>query len=182
MGNVDSKPEQRVFARFRHEATLATVMTDAAVCRHEANRATISDYDVTVRVEDNSHSKPEFQVDSRVTLALERTLLAWTRTALAVMGFGFVVARLPLLVQELATGPRRAAGVDPTNTPNRFDVAIIVLGVAIQLIAMVTHSHSVRRIRGGAELPMRVMSPAYVFGIVFVAVGAIVALHLSGIF
>lgn len=31
--------------------------------------------------------------DPRVPLAAERTLLAWLRTGLALMGFGFVVAR-----------------------------------------------------------------------------------------
>ena len=34
-------------------------------------------------------------------LAAERTLLAWIRTGLALMGFGFVVARFGLFLQEL---------------------------------------------------------------------------------
>jgi putative membrane protein len=34
-------------------------------------------------------------------LAAERTLLAWLRTGLALMGFGFVVARFGLFLQEL---------------------------------------------------------------------------------
>ena len=34
-------------------------------------------------------------------LAAERTLLAWIRTGLAMMGFGFVVARFGLFLQEL---------------------------------------------------------------------------------
>ncbi len=35
-------------------------------------------------------------------LAAERTLLAWVRTGLALMGFGFVVARFGLFLQQLA--------------------------------------------------------------------------------
>ena len=34
-------------------------------------------------------------------LAAERTLLAWIRTGLAMMGFGFVVARFGLFLQQL---------------------------------------------------------------------------------
>ncbi len=37
--------------------------------------------------------------DPRVFFAAERTLLAWVRTGLAVMGLGFVVARFGLFVR-----------------------------------------------------------------------------------
>ena len=39
--------------------------------------------------------------DPRVPLAAERTFLAWIRTGLALMGFGFVVARFGLFLREL---------------------------------------------------------------------------------
>ena len=39
--------------------------------------------------------------DPRVQLATERTLLAWIRTGLALMAFGFVVARFALILQSL---------------------------------------------------------------------------------
>jgi putative membrane protein len=37
-------------------------------------------------------------------LGAERTFLAWLRTGLAVMGFGFVVARFGLFLQALRIG------------------------------------------------------------------------------
>jgi len=40
--------------------------------------------------------------DPRVYFAAERTLLAWVRTGLAMMGFGFVVARFGLFLREIA--------------------------------------------------------------------------------
>jgi putative membrane protein len=40
--------------------------------------------------------------DPRIPLAAERTFLAWIRTGLALMGFGFVVSRFGLFLRELA--------------------------------------------------------------------------------
>ena len=53
--------------------------------------------------------------DPRVFFAAERTLLAWVRTGLTIMAFGFVVARFGLFLRLLATqqpgvvGPPRRA-------------------------------------------------------------------------
>jgi putative membrane protein len=47
---------------------------------------------------------PRQNVDSRdlpTYLAEDRTFLAWIRTGIALMGFGFVVARFGLFLREL---------------------------------------------------------------------------------
>ncbi len=76
--------------------------------------------------------------DPRVFFAAERTLLAWLRTGLTVMGLGFVVARFGLFLRLLSlqaqgahaqtqSGPSAALGVLFV-----FVGAIAVLGATIQ--------------------------------------------------
>lgn len=71
--------------------------------------------------------------DPRVRFAAERTLLAWVRTGLALMGFGFVVARFGLFLRETAT----PAGADPGTHPWSMwiGVSLVLLGVFVTLLA-----------------------------------------------
>jgi putative membrane protein len=48
--------------------------------------------------------------DPRVYFAAERTLLAWIRTGIAVMAFGFVVARFGLFLRLLRAGDPSVEG------------------------------------------------------------------------
>ena len=55
-------------------------------------------------------------------LAAERTFLAWIRTGLALMGFGFVVARFGLflrMLQAVASQLRRRKLTDSRSGPER---------------------------------------------------------------
>jgi putative membrane protein len=69
--------------------------------------------------------------DLRVYLAGERTFLAWIRTGIALMGFGFVVAHFGLFADE----PRLtlASGVRPHEFSLWFGAALIAIGVTVNL-------------------------------------------------
>jgi putative membrane protein len=70
--------------------------------------------------------------DPRVLFAAERTLLAWQRSAIALMGFGFVVERFGLFLEMLTH--------QPTLSPQRgfslgFGVLLLVLGAVVALVS-----------------------------------------------
>jgi putative membrane protein len=76
-------------------------------------------------------------------MAAERTFLAWIRTGLALMGFGFVVARFGLFLRELSvTIPQPIP--QTTHYSVWIGTALVLIGVVVNLLATL---HYVRLIR-----------------------------------
>jgi putative membrane protein len=67
-------------------------------------------------------------------LAAERTLLAWIRTGLALMGFGFVVARFGLFLQQLQLA-QHAPSAQPYGPSLWFGITLIGVGVAVNVFS-----------------------------------------------
>jgi putative membrane protein len=86
--------------------------------------------------------------DPRILLAAERTLLAWIRTGIALMGFGFVVARFGMFLRQLAY----IAGQQPPQQLNAGFVGMAVAGtgVVVNVWASLRHRRMVARLRDGA--------------------------------
>lgn len=71
-------------------------------------------------------------------LAAERTFLAWIRTGLALMGFGFVAARFGLFLQALQISQSNP-GPRPYGPSFWFGTALIVLGVFVNIGSLRSH-------------------------------------------
>ena len=84
--------------------------------------------------------------DPRVRFAIERTLLAWVRTGLALMGFGFVVARFGLFLREIEAARQAAPLESPTGLSLWIGTALILLGVIVNLLVSVEHLRLMRQI------------------------------------
>ncbi len=73
-----------------------------------------------------------YTADPRVLFAAERTLLAWQRSAIALMGFGFVVERFGLFLQMMAhqslSGSQRRFSLG-------LGVFLLLLGAAVALVS-----------------------------------------------
>lgn len=119
----------------------------------------------------------EPDIDPRIVLAAERTLLAWIRTGIALMGFGFVVARFGMFLRELA----RAEGWVITTTVNAstVGVSIVCAGLLVNLWASLRHRRMITRMRRGEPFESSPRGPVAV-GLATVVGGAILAGVLFG--
>jgi putative membrane protein len=114
--------------------------------------------------------------DPRVRFAAERTLLAWIRTGLALMGFGFVVARFGLFLREL-TPPRPDAAAPRGFASLWLGTALVVLGVAVTLYAAADHWRVIGQLERGERLS-RSWSGLALAGLL-AALGLFVVAHLT---
>lgn len=82
--------------------------------------------------------------DPRVFFAAERTLLAWLRTGLTVMGLGFVVARFGLFLRLLALQAQTSPVSEHSGVSSVLGVLFVFAGASAILIATIQHQRFVR--------------------------------------
>ena len=87
--------------------------------------------------------------DPRVFFAAERTLLAWNRTSLTLMGFGFVIERFGLFVRIMA----EQRGVPWERGPSFWiGIAFILIGAGCATVAILQYRKVLSTLRP-VEIP-----------------------------
>jgi len=113
-------------------------------------------------------------------LAAERTLLAWIRTGLALMGFGFVVARFGLFLQELQVA-QHALSPPSYGLSLWFGTALIAVGVIVNVFAGWHHARLVRELDRGETAHSRSSTQAIAIALFLAFVGLAMAIYLVSV-
>lgn len=86
--------------------------------------------------------------DPRVLFAAERTLLAWNRTSIGLIAFGFIIERSALFAHAVLAVPKRfEAGIALW-----IGSAFIVLGAVLSLLGIVQYRKAVKALKS-SEIP-----------------------------
>ena len=113
-------------------------------------------------------------------LAAEQTFLAWIRTGLAFMGFGFVVARFGLFLQQLAL-------VEPALKIGRHGISIwfgtvmMLMGVGMNAFSAWHHVRLVRQLNQGETQFSQPSTAAIVTSIILAILGLAMAIYLVSV-
>ena len=110
-------------------------------------------------------------------LAAERTVLAWIRTGIALMGLGFVLARFGLFLQEF-NHLQPDVQVKSYGLSLWIGVALILVGVSVCLLSMFRHLRMLKQLEAGESLYLH--RPRMVIGVAvaLVILGLVMAGYL----
>ncbi len=96
-------------------------------------------------------------------LANERTFLAWIRTAIGIMGFGFVVVKFSLFVKQVSIMLGRETAIQQKGYSAIIGVILVAVGALTSLLAFINYKKVKRQI----ETDTYQSSPALITGITF---------------
>jgi len=91
----------------------------------------------------------------RVHMANERTFLAWIRTSIGIMAFGFVVEKFALFLKQISfflgkVGPPRLESLPPHLTPpgwsSIFGIFLVGLGALMGILAFIRYKKTEKQI------------------------------------
>jgi putative membrane protein len=116
--------------------------------------------------------------DRRVHMANERTFLAWIRTSIGIMAFGFVVERFGLFLKQIAyvLGQTGVLGLPTDQRPLQpgysafFGIALVGLGALMGLLAFVRYKKVEKQIDEGTYRPSIILDLLLALSIVTVGV------------
>jgi putative membrane protein len=102
---------------------------------------------------------PKPKIDrQREHQANERTFLAWLRTSIALIGFGFAIARFSLFLRQLqSTLTQQEYSADPIFNSENLGISLVIFGISIIATAAWRYNQVLEQIERGDYRPSRLL-------------------------
>jgi putative membrane protein len=113
----------------------------------------------------------------RLHQANERTMLAWIRTGISLMAFGFAIARFGVFLREVAIAGKVPVNLQPGVGSAWVGAALVALGMIANLLATVRYGRIRGAIMRGDVGPPRA-GIVYIIGGTATAVGLLMTILL----
>jgi putative membrane protein len=111
-------------------------------------------------------------MSARDHLAAKRTFLAWVRTSIALMGFGFVIAKFQIFLHVLAHQPL-------TSSSLLGGVIMIIMGIATLLYGFYEYLQDEKLLTEGRFTVNNRPMIIYTLLLTALAIGLVVSLYIS---
>lgn len=132
--------------------------------------------------------EPEHKSNVQQHFANERTLLAWLRTCIALIGLGFVISKFDLFFSRLAdmiySNNNTSSSTLYSSSYNSLNVdytsylglGIVIFGVVLAIFALKNYLNAYRSIESGIYIPKHLVLYVATFGLV--VLGFFIILYL----
>jgi putative membrane protein len=87
--------------------------------------------------------------DPRDHLANERTLLAWIRTSIGIMAFGFVVVKFSMFIRQMAYLLDKKISIQQHGYSSFIGILLVLLGALTLLLGFYNYKRNERQISSG---------------------------------
>ena len=128
---------------------------------------------------DNPGKKPGQSGSLSDHLANERTFLAWVRTSIGIMAFGFVVVKFTLFVKQLSLVLQRPILPPGRGYSSVLGISLVGFGVLVGLLAYLRYKKTDRLLADSSYRPSTLLSTILTACILLIGVFLVIYLILS---
>jgi putative membrane protein len=118
---------------------------------------------------ENRHLSSNQLASLRTAMAAQRTMMAWVRTALSLIGFGFTIYKF--LQAALVEAQGANLGLLKVQGPRRPGLFLIALGTASVLMGSIEYFGTIRRLNVHSEIRHNPLSFSFVLGVLIGLLG-----------
>lgn len=115
-------------------------------------------------MENNSIGKPNDH------LANERTFLAWLRTAMGIMGFGFVVVKFSMFTKQVSMIIDNKIPISQISYSGIIGVLLVAIGSLTAIMAFLNYKKIEKQLRSGTYTSSNPLITFLTSGIVLISV------------